>query len=78
MQTFDRSSFSFTGLPDYFALKVTHEERINVTYMKEINKKLLPEYNIVERVTLGVDNQTMYPIDVFYFRKKLKRNKQYT
>lgn len=78
MQLFDRESFSFSNLPDYFGLKITHEEKINVTYMKEIKKKLLSTHIIVERVTLGVDQNTLYPVDIFYFRKKLQRNKIYT
>jgi hypothetical protein len=71
MITYNKETFLFgDDLPKEFGLKITHEERINSTYMKKLKKEVLNKYKIVERISFDTKEDELYPHDVIYFRIK--------
>ena len=74
MISYDNQSFDFKApKPDKFALRLTHQETINCTYMKMITKHVLNTHNIEQRVVVNAKKNELFDSYLFIFIKKTGR-----
>lgn len=74
MDRYTRQTINYQALPASFSLIVTDVESRNVNFLKELYRKVLPDYEITQRFECQPTKNSLFPSMVFAF--SLKRARQ--
>ena len=75
MERYTRQTINYQALPETFSLIVTDVDAINVNFLKEIYRKIVPDYEITQRFTSAPTKNQLFEGQVFAFTKRRLRQR---
>ena len=75
MQNLTRETLNIGELEETFCLTLTHLDKINVQFMKDIEKKILNNYVVIERQSRQPSSSQLFQSDLIMFKRKRRTHR---
>jgi len=70
---YTRQTIDYQSLPEKFSLHISDVDAVNVNFLKEMYRKVMPTHSVTSRVICQPNDSQLYPSQLIIFLRKSVR-----